>query len=124
MSGSVIATWGRMVKFSHSVFALPFALSGAVLATVETRITASQIFWIVTMLSALAFGVVHVIPAPMLFGLKAVSEMPLALVSEFILLNGIVSVLCAYYFRKFGFLAAVGIHFWTDVIWHVVGGLA
>ena len=60
----------------------------------------------------------------MLFGLKTVSEMPLALVGEFILLNGIVSVLCAYYFRKFGFLAAVGIHFWTDVIWHVVWGLA
>lgn len=60
---------------------------------------------------------------PMLFGLKAVSEMPLVLVSELVLLNGIVSVLCAYYFRKFGFLAAVGIHFWTDVIWHVVWGL-
>jgi hypothetical protein len=84
----------------------------------------NRIFWIVTMLSALAFGAVHIIPAPMLFGLKTVSEMPLAFVGEFILLNGIVSVLCAYYFRKFGFLAAVGIHFWTDVIWHVVWGLA
>ncbi len=84
----------------------------------------NQIFWIVTMMSALAFGAVHVIPAPMLFGLKTVNEMPLVLVGEFILLNGIVSVLCAYYFRKFGFLAAVGIHFWADVIWDVVWGSA
>jgi hypothetical protein len=24
---------------------------------------------------------------------------------------------------KYGFLAAVGIHFWTDVIWHVIWGM-
>jgi len=24
---------------------------------------------------------------------------------------------------KYGFLAAVGIHFWTDVIWHVICGM-
>ena len=28
-------TWGRMVRFSHSVFALPFALSGAALGAAE-----------------------------------------------------------------------------------------
>ena len=44
--GSVRA-WGRMVKFSHSVFALPFALSGAVLAAVESGISGWQVFWIV-----------------------------------------------------------------------------
>ena len=27
-----IAVYGRMIKFSHSVFALPFAFSGALLA--------------------------------------------------------------------------------------------
>jgi hypothetical protein len=43
--------------------------------------------------------------------------------SEIILLNGIVSIFAAYYFRKFGFLAPVGIHFWTDVVWHVIWGV-
>jgi 4-hydroxybenzoate polyprenyltransferase len=53
VSGNAIATWGRMVKFSHSIFALPFAFSGAVLAAVETGITATQIFWIaVAMITA------------------------------------------------------------------------
>ncbi len=28
-----------------------------------------------------------------------------------------------YYFRKYGFLAAAGIHFWTDISWHVVYGM-
>lgn len=49
MSGVLesVRTWGRMVKFSHSVFALPFALSAAALAAVESGITARQVFWIV-----------------------------------------------------------------------------
>ena len=42
-----VRTWGRMVRFSHSVFALPFALSGAVLAAVNFGISGSQVGWIV-----------------------------------------------------------------------------
>lgn len=42
-----IRTWGRMVKFSHSVFALPFALAGAVLATVAHGISWRQFLWII-----------------------------------------------------------------------------
>ena len=44
---ATLRTWARMVKFSHSVFALPFALSGAVLAAVEHGIGVRQVFWIV-----------------------------------------------------------------------------
>jgi 4-hydroxybenzoate polyprenyltransferase len=36
-----------MVKFSHSIFALPFALSGAALAAAQTGIGWRQVFWIV-----------------------------------------------------------------------------
>jgi 4-hydroxybenzoate polyprenyltransferase len=35
-----------MVRFSHTVFALPFAFSGAALAAAETGITAVQLLWI------------------------------------------------------------------------------
>jgi 4-hydroxybenzoate polyprenyltransferase len=44
---STVLTWGRMVKFSHSIFALPFALSGAVLATRDHGFTWPQLAWIV-----------------------------------------------------------------------------
>jgi len=44
---ATVLTWGRMVKFSHSVFALPFAVSGAVLAAVGHGITRAQVLWIV-----------------------------------------------------------------------------
>jgi len=43
----VVRTWGRMVKFSHSVFALPFALTGAALAAARYGITWRQVAWIV-----------------------------------------------------------------------------
>jgi 4-hydroxybenzoate polyprenyltransferase len=45
--GRTILTWGRLVKFSHSVFALPFALAGATLAASRHGITAEKILWIV-----------------------------------------------------------------------------
>jgi 4-hydroxybenzoate polyprenyltransferase len=41
-----------MVKFSHSVFALPFALSGAALAAVRHGITLRQVLWIVVAMVA------------------------------------------------------------------------
>jgi len=41
-----VHTWGRMVKFPHSVFALPFALAGAALAAAEAGVAWHQVFWI------------------------------------------------------------------------------
>ena len=81
-----------------------------------------QVFWIVAFLSALAFALGHLPSMMLLLDFKTVSEIPPALMSEIILLNGVLSLFAAYYFRKFGFLAAVGIHFWADVVWHVIWG--
>lgn len=39
--------FGRMIKFSHSLFALPFALAGAVLAGEETPLTLEKLIWII-----------------------------------------------------------------------------
>ena len=44
---SPIVTYGRMIRFSHSIFALPFALSGAALAAAVGGITAAQVGWII-----------------------------------------------------------------------------
>jgi 4-hydroxybenzoate polyprenyltransferase len=43
----MLRRWAAMVKFGHSVFALPFALSGAVLAAARHGISAGQVAWIV-----------------------------------------------------------------------------
>ena len=83
----------------------------------------NQIFWIVTLFSALAFALGHFPSVMILFGFKTIREIPSVLISEIILLNGVISIFAAYYFRKYGFLAAVGIHFWTDIIWHAIWGM-
>jgi 4-hydroxybenzoate polyprenyltransferase len=41
-----ILTYGRMIKFSHTVFALPFALSAVIIAQREYQMIVSDIFWI------------------------------------------------------------------------------
>ncbi len=43
-----IVTYGRMVKFSHTIFALPFALSAVVLAQREHSLTLWDFSWILT----------------------------------------------------------------------------
>ena len=41
-----VGVYGRMIKFSHTVFALPFALSALVLAGREHAVSLAQLFWV------------------------------------------------------------------------------
>ena len=45
-------TYGRMIRFSHSAFALPFALTSTALAARLSGITALQVLWIVVAMVA------------------------------------------------------------------------
>lgn len=82
----------------------------------------NQVFWIITGISAIVFAVGHFPTILILYNVQSIIDIPLLFILEILLLNGTVSILAAYYFRKFGFLAAVGIHFWTDIVWHVIYG--
>lgn len=82
-----------------------------------------EVFWSVAVISALVFAAGHIPTVMVVFGLHSIAEIPYWLMSEIFLLNGMLSIFCAFYFRKYGFLAAVGIHFWTDVVWHVIWGI-
>jgi hypothetical protein len=60
-----------------------------------------------------------------IMGFETIRAIPLALIIELVILNGILAIFAAYYLKIYGFLAAAGVHFWTDVIWHVIwGGLS
>src|SRR3954471_5890514 len=43
---SKIRDYASLVRFSHTVFALPFALTSVALAWPEHRVTALKLFWI------------------------------------------------------------------------------
>lgn len=48
-----ILTYGKMIKFSHTIFALPFALSSVVFSSIFYKVTLEKLFWIlVAMVSA------------------------------------------------------------------------
>ncbi len=83
----------------------------------------NTIFWIITAFSAVAFSLGHLPSIMYSFSYTTFAQIPTLLLFEIILLNSVLSFFAAYYFRKFGFLAAVGIHFWTDLVWHVIYGL-
>jgi hypothetical protein len=83
----------------------------------------NTVFLIVTAFSAIAFIASHIPSVMMIYGWEKFSEIPIPILLELIILNGSLSLLTAIYFRKFGILAAVSIHFWTDIVWHVIYGL-
>ncbi len=47
-----LVAYGRMIRFPHSIFALPFALSAAALAARQSGITTHQVVWIVVAMVA------------------------------------------------------------------------
>ena len=71
---------------------------------------------------ALVFAIGHAPAFMATVGLTSFDQIPPILITEMILLNGVLSILAAWLFRKYGFLAAIGIHVWTDVVWHVIYG--
>jgi hypothetical protein len=82
----------------------------------------NQIYWIISVIAAFAFAVSHFPAIMFLMGLKSMADIPIMMQLELILLNGVISIFAAYYYKKYGLLAAIGIHFWADVVWHVIFG--
>lgn len=82
----------------------------------------SRVFWVVAVLSAIVFGVAHYPAIMYLYGFHSFSAVPLGLQIELISLNGLIGLVAAYYYKKSGYLGAVSVHLWTDIIWHVIYG--
>jgi hypothetical protein len=83
----------------------------------------TQVYWVISVIAAIAFGMGHLPSIMFLYNWTSISQVPSTLLAEMILLNGVLSIFAAYYFKKYGFLAPVGIHFWADILWHVIWGL-
>ena len=52
-----LATYLSFVRFSHTVFALPFALTGALLAAREHPVTWGQVAWIIVAMVTAVLGI-------------------------------------------------------------------
>ena len=116
---SAIAAIGEEILFR--LFFIPFGVWLVSFIILKKR-WQEQVFWVVAILSAIAFAFGHIPSAMAILGINQINEIPPILILEIFLLNGALSIFAAYYFRIYGFLAAVGIHFWTDIVWHVIWG--
>ena len=54
--GSALVRYANFVKLPHTVFALPFALVGATLASYESRVTPAKLLWIVLAFTSARFA--------------------------------------------------------------------
>ena len=123
-----IATYLSFIRFSHSVFALPFALTGALLAWQQAPFAWQQILWVVVaMVSArsAAMGFNRLVDARMdaLNPRTAMREIPRGALSArdatiFVLVTSIVFVVAAFRLNRLcGMLSpvALAIVFWYSL---------
>jgi hypothetical protein len=81
------------------------------------------VFWGVAIFSAAVFSAAHLPAVMYLVNVQSINQIPPILMAEIFILNSVVSLAAAFLFQKFGFLAAVSVHLWTDIVWHVLWGL-
>jgi hypothetical protein len=79
--------------------------------------------WIANVIAALAFGAGHLGSLLFLTGASSLAELSSVLLVEVFLLNGLIGLVAGERYMKDGLVAAAGVHFWTDVVFHVFWGL-
>jgi Type II CAAX prenyl endopeptidase Rce1-like len=121
---SIIASFsagiGEEILFRGLVFGLWALLLKWALRRFKGRTVA---LWIANCIAALAFGAGHLGTVFVLTGAKSLAGLSPILLAEVFLLNGIVGLVAGQRYMKDGLVAAFGVHFWSDMVWHVLWGL-
>ncbi|MEW5940729.1 MAG: CPBP family glutamic-type intramembrane protease [Chloroflexota bacterium] len=76
--------------------------------------------WLANVIAALAFAAGHLPAAMLLLKVPTPLDLPPVVIAELILLNGIVGIAAGERYMKDGLVAAAGVHFWADIVWHVI----
>jgi membrane protease YdiL (CAAX protease family) len=117
---SLSAGIGEEIIFRGFVFGLWALILNWLLRRFNGRTAA---LWIANVIAALAFGAGHLGTVLMITHATDLAQVnPLLLVEVFVL-NGVVALLAGWRYMKDGLVAAMGVHFWTDVVFHVCWGL-
>jgi hypothetical protein len=103
---------------------LVFGLWGFILNWLFMRFNGrTAALWIANVIAALSFGAGHFGTVLVLTGATSLAELSPVLMVEILVLNGIIGLIAGQRTMKDGLVAAMGVHFWTDVVFHVVWGL-
>lgn len=81
----------------------------------------SVILGIANLLAALAFGAAQLPSVMLAAGVATPLALPIPVLAELFLVNAILGLAAGRRYLKEGLVAAVGVHFWADVVWEIVG---
>jgi membrane protease YdiL (CAAX protease family) len=76
--------------------------------------------WIANGIAAVAFAFSHIATATFLLGVATPAELPQPVLVELLLLNGILGLVAGGLSFRDGLVAAIGVHFWADIVWHTL----
>lgn len=76
--------------------------------------------WTGNVIASLAFGAAHLPVTMIAVGVPTPAELPSIVIAEVIVLSGIAGIVAGERYMRQGLIAAVGVHFWADVVWHIV----
>jgi membrane protease YdiL (CAAX protease family) len=117
---SLSAGIGEEIMFRGFVFGLWGLLLNWLLRRFNGRILA---LWIANVIAALAFGAGHLGTIMFLAHASSLADLSPVLLIEVFLLNGVIGLIAGNRYMKDGLVAAAGVHYWTDMVFHVLYGL-
>lgn len=117
---SLSAGIGEEIMFRGFVFGLWALVLNWVFGRFLGR---SGVLWIANGIAAFLFAASHFGTVLVLTGATSLSELSPILIAEILLLNSAIGLIAGQRMMKDGLVAAIGIHFWTDVVFHVIWGL-
>jgi membrane protease YdiL (CAAX protease family) len=117
---SMTAGVGEETMFRGFVFGLWALILNWLLKRFNGRTAA---LWIANVIAAVAFGAGHLPALFFLTGASSPAALNPILLAEIFLLNGVIGLVAGERYMKDGLVAAAGVHFWADVVFHVLWGL-
>jgi len=117
---SIAAGIGEEIMFRSFVFGLWAFILNWLFKRFNGRTLA---LWIANVIAALAFSASHLGTIVVLTHAASLSDLSPVLLLEIFLLNGIIGLIAGERYMKDGLIAASGVHFWADMVFHVTWGL-
>jgi membrane protease YdiL (CAAX protease family) len=113
---SITAAIGEEILFRSFVLGLWAFL---VLLALRCWVDRGVALQVGNLVAALAFGGAHLASATLLFGAASPTEIPPLILVEILLLNGAIGWVAGLQYVRQGLVAAIGVHFWVDVVLHI-----
>lgn len=82
----------------------------------------NRIFWPLAGISGIVYVFSYLPNLIYSYGVESLSKLPVLLLVQLLLMYGSLGVIAAWQYKKQGFLAAVQVHFWAALFWHVGWG--